>query len=80
MGQVRDGFPRITLSLPGKADPIRVEFVFDTGFDGELAVPMSVLHRLDATLVSNRAVQLAGQRLSRKRDSLSLVRYSAPEH
>ena len=59
IGRVRDGFPRIALMLPGKSGPIRVEFVLDTGFDGELAVPASILNRVDATHVSNRAVQLA---------------------
>jgi predicted aspartyl protease len=48
-GYVRGGFPRVRLSLPGTAGPVGVEFVVDTGFDGELALPLSVLQQLDVS-------------------------------
>ena len=42
-GQFRSRFPRLTLTLPGLKGPLDVEFILDTGFDGELAllVPLS---------------------------------------
>ncbi len=37
-----------------------VEFVVDTGFDGELAMPAALVHRLDARILESRSVELAG--------------------
>lgn len=47
LGQFRDHFPRVTLSLPGAAGPIAVEFIVDTGFDGDLSLPSTLLGQLD---------------------------------
>ncbi len=47
-GHFRDGFPRITMALPAHNGlPVLVDFVVDTGFDGELALPASLIHRID---------------------------------
>ena len=60
LGQWRDRFPRVTLTLPGANGPLAVEFVVDTGFDGELAMPEALVHRLDARILESRSVELAG--------------------
>jgi len=48
IGVFRDHFARITLLLPGSAEPFSVEFILDTGFDGDLALPSNILRQLDA--------------------------------
>ncbi len=60
VGQWRDRFPRVTLTLPGLSGPLDVEFVVDTGFDGEIAVPETLIRRLELTILDARFVQLAG--------------------
>lgn len=59
IGRVLDNLPRISLTLPGQSGPITVEFIVDTGFDGELAIPPSLLTRIDAIYVTDRVVRLA---------------------
>lgn len=48
VGQFRDQFPHVLLTLHGVSGPIAVDFVLDTGFSGYLTLPESVLHRLGA--------------------------------
>jgi clan AA aspartic protease len=48
VGQFRDRFPHILLTLHGDSGPIAVDFVLDTGFGGYLTLPESILHRLGA--------------------------------
>src|SRR5437879_230398 len=59
LGHVRDNFPYVTLALPGREGPLHVEFVIDTGFDGELALPASLLNDLDTAFIGDHAVLLA---------------------
>lgn len=59
VGHVRDHLPRVTLSLPGREGEISVEFVLDTGFDGDLTLPGSLLSRLDADFSQERVIRLA---------------------
>ena len=59
LGHVRDRFPRISLSLPGRNGPLVIEFIVDTGFDGDLALPQSVINRLEATVSDAHDVRLA---------------------
>jgi clan AA aspartic protease len=59
LGVVRDNFPRVTLDLPGPQGFLRVEFVLDTGFEGELSVPLALMQRLDVSLTTHRALRLA---------------------
>ena len=56
----RDRFPRLVLKLPDLGGPQEIEFVIDTGFDGDLSLPKSVVHQLDTTIFETRFVQLAG--------------------
>ena len=60
LGEWRDRFPRVTLSLPGLGGPSDVDFIVDTGFDGEIALPEALITLLDVTILESRFVQLAG--------------------
>ena len=62
LGHVRDGFPRVTLTLPGNQGPLNVEFIIDTAFDGELSLPNPVLAQVQAALQMDKAVRLADGR------------------
>lgn len=64
LGHVRDGFPRSTLALPGRNGPLNVEFIVDTSFDGDLAVPDAVIAQLQATFAGDRPIILADGRRS----------------
>jgi len=59
LGYIRDRFPRISLSLPGLDGPLRVEFIVDTAFDGDLALPVHLISRLETTYSASRRVRLA---------------------
>ena len=59
LGHVRDRFPRISLSLPGRSGPLVIEFIVDTGFDGDLAFPQSVVNCLEATPSDAHDVRMA---------------------
>ena len=58
-GHVRDNFPRVILSLPGPQSYINIEFVLDTGFDGELSIPSALIRELNTNFVTNRDILLA---------------------
>ena len=45
-GSFRDGHPRLTVLLPSQNGPLEIEFIVDTGFDGDLALPGPVARRL----------------------------------
>jgi len=47
LGVVRDHLVRVTLTLPGLAGPVPCEFILDTGFEGDLALPSNILRQLD---------------------------------
>lgn len=59
LGHVRDKFPRLTLSLPGRQGELSIEFIVDTGFEGQLALPQAVLRELEAVSLGNRPVAFA---------------------
>jgi clan AA aspartic protease len=58
-GHVRDDFPYVMLALRGLEGPLPVEFVVDTGFNGELALPGDILRQLDASFTAEETVQMA---------------------
>jgi clan AA aspartic protease len=64
-GHVRDKLPRLLLSVSGPDEPLLVEFVVDTGFDGALALPASILSLVDASLIGNQFVELADKTIRR---------------
>jgi len=59
-GQWRDGFPRVTLTLLGGREPLSLEFVVDTGFNGEIALPEYLIGQLGASPSGTQYLELAG--------------------
>ena len=59
LGYIRDRFPRVPLILPGLDGPIRVEFIVDTAFDGDLAMPAHLISRVEASYSASRRVRMA---------------------
>ena len=58
IGEFRDGFPRIRLTLGENADE-EVEFVADTGFAGEITLSFAVLQRVRAQRIGKEPMRLA---------------------
>ncbi len=62
-GTFREDHPRLTLTLPGMTADLDVEFIVDTGFAGDLALPVHIVNRVDGILIGFRERKLAtGQR------------------
>jgi clan AA aspartic protease len=59
LGHVRDNLPRVMLTLPGHEGPVNIEFIVDTAFEGDLALPLAVLNRVQATFNHDRLIRLA---------------------
>lgn len=59
-GRWHTGFPWVMLTLPGVGGPLNVEFIVDTGFEGDLALPETLIRQLDATILESRLIRLAG--------------------
>jgi predicted aspartyl protease len=59
VGRVLGRLPLVVVELPGHGKQVPVEFVLDTGFDGELALPPNVLQRLDASFNVFHPIHLA---------------------
>jgi clan AA aspartic protease len=51
LGVFRDHLPRVTLTQPGRSGSIAVEFILDTGFEGDLSLPSNILRQLDTHLL-----------------------------
>jgi clan AA aspartic protease len=45
-GTFREGHPRATLSLPSPNGELSIEFIVDTGFEGDLALPAHLAAQL----------------------------------
>ncbi|MBV9848174.1 MAG: hypothetical protein JO250_00660 [Armatimonadetes bacterium] len=58
-GHVRDKFARLTIPLPGLDGSAAIEFILDTGFEGHLSLPGTVVDTLDATYLGDRPVAFA---------------------
>ncbi|MBC8137624.1 MAG: hypothetical protein H8F28_17210 [Fibrella sp.] len=50
IGIFRAKMPRVEVTLPTDGEKLVVEFVLDTGFNGDLALPQRVIQRLSATM------------------------------
>ena len=59
IGHVRDNLLRVVLMFPGQTGPVPVEFLVDTGFDGELALPGFILQQLVASFSIDQEIMLA---------------------
>ena len=60
IGEWRDGFPRVTLTLVSERRPLIVDFVVGTGFNGDLALPESLLAQMGLSPSATHYVELAG--------------------
>ena len=58
-GVFRDEHPRITLSMPGLQDGFEVEFIVDTGYAGDLAMPLRLARQLDSLAAGTQERLLA---------------------
>lgn len=45
-GEFRDGHPRATLQIHTSEGPLEIEFIIDTGFEGDLVIPDDIARRL----------------------------------
>jgi len=73
-GHVRDRFPRFSLSLPGREGPVSIEFIVDTGFDGDLALPSSLIAQLEVEVAEEQIVRFAdGTERERPRYELTMI-------
>lgn len=79
VGHVRDYFPRVTLTLAGRSGPLNVEFILDTAFDGELALPPSLLAQMDAAYASERSILLADSSVARRAVYEAVVEWEEEE-
>jgi len=64
LGSVADRFPRVPLVLSTASGSVRVEFIVDTGFDGELALPPSLAANIGIRIAPGnvRSIVLANGR------------------
>ena len=58
-GYIRGGFPRIKLTRIGQDQDLAIEFIIDTAFDGELAMPPPLIARALAHKKSIQVVRFA---------------------
>lgn len=50
------------LQLPGLQGPMDIEFILDTGFDGDLSLPSSFISQIDAAASEFRIIQAVGEK------------------
>lgn len=58
-GIFRDEHPRLTLFLPASQGEIEVEFIVDTGFAGDLALPSNMARQLNGLAAGPQERRLA---------------------
>jgi clan AA aspartic protease len=64
-GYVRDNQPFVVLALLGFDGLIYVEFLIDTGFQGQLGMSMALINRLDASYLQDGLFRTADGSLRR---------------
>jgi clan AA aspartic protease len=64
IGSFHKGFARARLDLPGRTRPLEVEFLIDTGFEGELSLPPHLAQLLDTEIAGALSLQLADGRIA----------------
>jgi clan AA aspartic protease len=64
-GIFRAGHPRLALQLAGIYSRVEIEFIVDTGFNGEIALPPSMANELNYTSAGYREHKVAGGRIDR---------------
>ncbi len=63
LGNFRDDHPRVCIALPGKSSRVEVEFIVDTGFAGDLALPARLVNQLEGILIALQERRLASGQL-----------------
>src|ERR1051325_6216016 len=60
VGRFQDHFPRVSLELPTlNGRYVSVEFILDTGFDGDISLPSAFLRRFDSSPAFSTMRELA---------------------
>ncbi len=59
IGVFRAKMPRVEVELPTGGDTLTLEFILDTGFNGDLSLPLRVIGRLDADKQAPQVHQIA---------------------
>lgn len=59
IGEYRDGSPRISLQVLGNTGSSDVEFVLDTGFEGEIALPAAINRQIGGVYKGTQLRMLA---------------------
>ncbi len=59
LGEFRDGHPRLRLTVLGAGVQVDIEFIVDTGFEGDLALPTYLADQLGDSPVGTRRRLLA---------------------
>ncbi len=81
LGYVRDYLPRVQITLPGRNGPLTIEFTIDTGFDGDVALPSSLVGQVEAVFSTERIIRLAdGSMLRRPYYEMMLDWDGEPRH
>ncbi|MBV9850982.1 MAG: hypothetical protein JO250_15025 [Armatimonadetes bacterium] len=79
LGAFRDEHPRVTLTLPGLGHEFDAEFIVDTGFTGDLALPAHLAEQLDGEFSGLGERRLAnGQRLQCRTYEIALDWFAEP--
>jgi len=59
IGQIQSRFPRAKLTLPGRDGAFKVDFIIDTGFDGDLSLPPSLANYLNTEIAGRQSLSMA---------------------
>ena len=59
VGTFRNKLPRLPLTLPGRGGEVDATFIVDTGFNGDLTLPLRVIQRLNAALYDTQTHLMA---------------------
>jgi clan AA aspartic protease len=66
LGRVRNRFLRLAVTLTGPAGVVEVEFVVDTGFEGELSVPPNLARQIASEPSGLRSLAMADSSVVRR--------------
>ena len=59
LGFVLDLTPRVKLTLRGQSSAVTLDFVVDTGFEGEIALPRDIIAKVNAAYAGPQTIRLA---------------------
>lgn len=79
IGHVLDKRPRVKLAIHGRTSAITIEFAIDTGFDGFIGLPNTLLNRLDAVYDGNQIIETATGRQDKAQVFIGSVDWDSEE-